>query len=117
MSVHHVFTAAASVAPPAKDSLTTALTIEGLIFAAFAFAVRLAEPSEQGRNPFFTEAWFGLLVVLVIAAAAVSAGAAWWATYEPLHLSGVNVWLRAGGLVPGIVAPPFFAAAINWQSR
>jgi len=93
------------------------LTIEGLIFAAFAFAVRFSEPSTKGRNAFFSQAWFGWLFVLAIAAAALSAGASWWAAYEPASLSGVNAWLRAGGVVPGIVGPPLFASVINWQAR
>jgi len=103
--------------PSPQESLSSALTIEGLLFAAFAFAVRFSEPSPKGRSAFFAQGWFGWLFVLAITATAVSAGASWWAAYEPTSLTGVNLWLRAGGLVLGIVGPPVFAAIINWQAK
>jgi hypothetical protein len=105
------------IIPPAADGLIDALTIEGLLFAAYAFAVRLAEPTTEGRSPFFAQAWFGWLFVLAIAAAAISAGACWWDAYKPSTLEGINNWLRAAGLLSGIIAPPIFAAIINWQAR
>lgn len=103
--------------PAPGDGLGNALTIEGLLFAAFAFAFRLAEPTPRGRSPFFAQAWFGWLFVFAIGAAALSAGASWWEAYTPCTLEGFGHWVRAAGLLSGIVAPPIFAAIINWQAR
>lgn len=102
---------------PPRASLTVALTVEGLLFAAFAVSYSLAHPTEGGRHPFFAQAWFGWCIVITISAVAVSAGAAWWATFEADWPTETNEVLRAGGLALGIVAQPIFAAVINWQAR
>jgi len=98
-------------------SLTTALTVEGLLFAAFSVSYQLAKPKQGGRNRFFTGAWFGWLIVAALTCVAVSAAASWWATFQPDWPDTTNEMLRAGGLAVGIVAQPIFAAIINWQAR
>ena len=108
---------AATTFPSPGETLTNAITLEGLLLTAFAFAVRLAEPASGGRSPFFAQARFGWLFVLAITAVGVSAGAAWWEAYCPEEIDGVTEHLRAGGLAIGIVAPPIFATIINWQAR
>lgn len=102
---------------PPRAALTTALTVEGLLFAAFAVSYNLAQPKDGGRHPFFAQAGFGWLIVAVIAVVAASAGTAWWATFEPDWPKGGNEIVRAGGLALGIVMQPIFAAIINWQAR
>jgi hypothetical protein len=108
---------AATATPSSQDILSDALTMEGLIFAAFSFSYTLAQPSDGGRHPFFARAYFGWLVCLAIAAVGIAAGAAWWGAFKPQTLHGVNAWLKAGGLAVGIVAPPIFSAIINVQAR
>jgi hypothetical protein len=97
--------------------LTTALTVEGLLFAAFSVSYALAQASDRGRHPFFAQGGFSFWIAATIAVVAVSAGAAWWATFEPDWPDGCNEKLRAGGLAIGIVSQPVFAAIIAWQAR
>lgn len=109
---------ASEVGLPARQALTTSLTVEGLLFAAFGVSYNLATTAKDGgRHPFFSKAWFGWLIVLVLAAVAASAGSAWYATFEPdwPNTNGENI--RAFGLLAGIVMQPIFAAIINWQAR
>jgi hypothetical protein len=103
--------------PSAQDVLVDALTIEGLLLAAYALSYGLTQPSTRGRNAFFAQAWFGWTVVLAIASVGVAAGAGWWLAFHPTTLHGTVAWLQAGGLFVGVVAPVVFAVAINWQAR
>ena len=100
-----------------QDSLTMALTAESLMFAAFAVAYNLAQPTDEGRHPFFAQGIFGFAITFAIAAAAVSAGASWYAIFEPDWPSGVNEWMRSVGVAIAIVLQPFFALAIAFQAR
>jgi hypothetical protein len=101
------------------DALTTALTVEGLLLAAFGVSYSIATtPTRGGRSIFHTRAWFGWLIVATIAAVAISGAAAWW------HLYGADPWpkhwnarLQIYGLALGIVLQPVFAAIINWEAR
>lgn len=110
--------AANDVGLPPRQALTTSLTVEGLLFAAFGVSYNIATTAKAGgRHPFFGKAWFGWLIVLVILAVAASAGAAWYASFEPDWPNTLNEKVRAYGLLAGIVTQPFFAAVINWQAR
>ena len=100
-----------------SDALIAALTVEGLLFAAFSFAWTLAQESAKGRHPFFTQAWFGWIVVGIIAAVAAAAGAGWWGIYSPVWPHDTLTWIESVGLASGIVAQPIFAAIINLQAK
>lgn len=100
-----------------NDALIAALTVEGLLFAAFSFAWTLAQPVEGGRHPFFTGAYFGWIVVAVVSAVAAAAAAAWWGIYSPDWPDDPISAIEAIGLLAGIVAQPIFAAVINAQAR
>lgn len=100
----------------AKEALSDALTIEGLLFVAFSLSYSLAGGKPGGRHPFFTQGWFGWLVVLVIAFLAAAAAAAWW---EIFHDDWPDRWsetLTAFGLLVGIAVQPIFAFIINTQA-
>jgi hypothetical protein len=96
------------------ESLTATLTMEGLLFAAFAVGTKLTEPTKKGRNPFFVLGWFGYCVVgalFFIAAAAVS----WVEVFGVGGPSSPGEFLLALGLAVGIVLQPIFATVINYQ--
>lgn len=113
---HHPAPTKTSLLSPA-DSLTVAITMEGLLFAAFSVGYKLTEPTEEGRSAFFTQAWFGWCIVTVIALLAVAAGASWWEVFGSGWPNNVGELLLGVGLLLGIVAQPIFAAAINVESK
>lgn len=98
---------------PPRAALTTLLSTESLIFAAFAITVTLALPSESGRSSFFTQGWFGGIVILILATIATGAFCALVATLDPLPPDGTNEWLRAIGVGVGICAQPLLAIPIT----
>lgn len=100
-----------------QQSLTLALTAESLMFAAFSVSYNLAQPTDEGRHPFYAQGIFSYVIVFAIAAAAVSAGASWYAVFEPDWPSGFNEWTRALGVAIAIVLQPFFGLAIANQAR
>jgi hypothetical protein len=100
-----------------QQSLTLSLTAESLMFAAFAVSYNLAQPTEGGRHPFYAMGWFAYLIACAIAAAAVSAGASWYAIFQHDWPTGVLSWMRAGGVAGAFILQPFFAAAIAHQAR
>jgi hypothetical protein len=100
-----------------QEGFIDALTIEGLLFVAFSMAFALASGKEGGRHPFFTQAWFGWLVVAAIGVVAASATASWWRLYGNLPRHGVYPLLHAYGLLFGVVVQPLFAAIINLAAR
>ena len=102
---------------PPRESLTLSLTAESLLFAAFTVSFNMAQPTKKGRHPFFAQGVFSFVIVAAITAVAVAAGAAWWATFEPNWPTGINQWLRAGGVAVPIVLQPFLALAIAIQAR
>jgi hypothetical protein len=110
--------AASEIGLPPRQALTTSLTVEGLLFAAFSVSYNLATTAKDGgRHPFFARAWFGWLIVLVLLAVAASAASAWYATFKPDWPKSFGEQVRAFGLAAGIAAQPLFAAVINWQAR
>jgi hypothetical protein len=69
--------AAGDVGLPPRQALTASPTVESLLFAAFGVSYNLATAAKDGgRHPFFSKAWFGWAIVLVVAAVAASAGSA-----------------------------------------
>lgn len=104
---------------PSTDALTTALTVEGLLLAAFAVSYSIATtPSRSGRSVFHARAWFGWLIVATIVAVAASGAAAWWHMYAPdLWPKTWNARAQMYGLALGIVLQPVFAAIINVEAR
>ncbi len=102
-----------NVGLPPRAALTTLLSTESLIFAAFAITVTLALPSEGGRSTFFTRGWFGGVVILILAVIATSAFHALVATLQPAPPHGWNAWARAVGVGVGICAQPLVAIPIT----
>jgi len=113
---HRTAPAETSSLSPA-DSLTVAITMEGLLFAAFSVGYKLTEPTEEGRSAFFTQAWFGWCIVSVIALLAAAAGVSWWEVFGSEWPANAGDLLLGGGLALGIVAQPIFAAVINIESK
>jgi hypothetical protein len=103
----------ANVGLPPRAALTTLLSTESLIFAAFAITVTLALPSESGRSTFFTRGWFGGTVILILVVIATAAFHALVATLQPVPPHGWNAWVRAVGVGVGICAQPFLAIPIT----
>jgi hypothetical protein len=106
---------ASSLSP--AESLTVAITMEGLLFAAFSVGYKLTEETEEGRSPFFTQAWFGWCIVGVILVLAVAACASWWEIFGSDWPSNIGQLLLGLGLALGIIAQPIFAAVINVESK
>jgi hypothetical protein len=120
LGVHTLMAAATAAAGsnpdvglPPRAALTTLLSTESLIFAAFAITVTLALPSESGRSSFFTRGWFGGIVVLILAVIATAAFCALVATLDPTPPNGTNEWVRAVGVAVGICAQPLLAIPIT----
>lgn len=97
---------------PPRSSLTTLLTTESLIFAAFSISATLSLPTAGGRRPFYSQGTFAYCIVAVLFAIATSACFALYATLQPDSPHGVNEWIRAAGIGIGVVAQPFAALAI-----
>lgn len=91
--------------------------MEGLLFAAFAMADKLTEPTKKGRHVFFTQGWFGWCIVAALAFVALAGCASWVEAFGLGWPSSVGEGLLAFGLAFGILAQPIFAAVINWQSK
>jgi hypothetical protein len=100
-----------------EESLIAALTMEGLLFAAFSIGYGLSGSSRRGRSKFFTQGWFGWGVVAVITLVAAGAAVGWWETFHPGWPANFGELLLGAGLALGIVAQPLFAAAINSQAE
>lgn len=99
------------------EALSISITMEGLLFAAFAVGNKLTEPSGEGRSPFYTQGWFGWCIVAAIGFIAVGAGATWWEQFGHDWPPSVSRFLLGIGLAIGIVSQPIFAAAINRESK
>lgn len=112
----HVAAAEASELSP-TDSLTVAITMEGLLFAAFSVGHKLTEVTEEGRSAFFTQAWFGWCIVGVITLVAFAAGVGWWEVFGSSWPASIGDLILGIGLALGIVTQPIFAAVINIESR
>lgn len=102
---------------PPRAALTTLITVESLIFAAFAITVTLALPTDAGRSAFFTQGWFGGLVIVVLTVIAAAGMHALVATLEPAPPAGWNAWARAVGVAVGICAQPLLAVPITIPER
>lgn len=98
---------------PPRTALTTLLSTESLIFAAFAITVTLALPTAAGRSAFYTKGFFGGIVIVVLALVATAAFHALVATLRPIPPEGWNEWVRAVGLGIGICAQPLLAIPIT----
>lgn len=119
-SIFAAAASAAAAAAPADDSglspqatLTTGLTVEGLLFAALAISYRFHLPTESGRAKWMTGGPIGGTITFAIACAAVAAGAGWWATFSPDWPDGINEWMRAAPLTMGIIIPPVIALVVT----
>jgi len=111
------YAAADPAALSPAESFTAAITMEGLLFAAFSVGTKLTETTVEGRNPFFTKARFGWCIVIVIALVAVAAGASWWEIFGSKCPATVGGFLLEIGLALGIATQPIFAAVINVESK
>lgn len=100
-----------------SESLVAALTMEGLLFAAFSVGYNLTGATMEGRSKFYTQAWFGWCIVTVIALVALGAGASWWELFGSGWPRNFGELLLGVGLAAGIIAQPVFAGIINYQSR
>ena len=109
--------AASSESFEPAEALAVSVTMEGLLFAAFAVGTKLTESSNRGRSPFFSQAWFGWLIVTVIGLVGVGAGASWWEVFGHEWPNSVGELMVGTGLGFGIVMQPIFAAVINHESR
>ena len=97
------------------DSLTASITMEGLLFAAFAVGSKLTEEKEGGRHAFFAQGRFGLCIVVVLFVIAAAAATSWVEVFGIGWPSSFGEALLSLGLAVGIVAQPVFAAIINDQ--
>jgi len=113
LSFDSLLAAAEGVGLTPRAALTTLLTTESLIFAAFAITVSLALPSDRGRSSFFTRGLFGWIVVAILAVIATAALHALYATLQPAPPHGWNAWVRAGGVALGITSQPLLAIPIT----
>jgi len=116
VSAHHSSVGQTGGLSPA-ESLTTAITMEGLLFAAFAVGTKLTEVTEEGRSPFFSQAWFGWCIVGVISIVAIAAFASWWEVFGTECVKSFGHLILGAGLALGIIAQPIFAAVINVESK
>lgn len=93
-----------------QQALTTSLTAESLMFAAFGVSYSLATtPRDGGRSIFFSRAWLGWAVVLVLVAVAASGVTAWHATFAGDWPNDTGEYIRTYGLLIAIVSQPVFA--------
>ncbi|HEY0392783.1 MAG TPA: hypothetical protein VGC63_13855 [Solirubrobacterales bacterium] len=107
----------ASEALSSTEALAVSITMEGLLFAAFAVGNKLTEKTEKGRSPFYTQGWFGWCVVFAIGLIAAGAGTAWWELFGHGWPESFSQFFLGLGLAVGIVSQPIFAATINYESR
>jgi hypothetical protein len=99
------------------EALAVSITMEGLLFAAFAVGNKLTEATEKGRSPFYTQGWFGWGIVAVIGLIAAGAAEAWWELFGHDWPNSFGHLLLGLGLAIGIVSQPAFAAVINYESK
>lgn len=103
-----------------QASLTTALTIEGLLFAGLALSFRFHASAEGGRKWWSSGKVFGWTITAAILGAAVAAGASWWAVFSPDWPCDINEILRAWPLLLGIIVPPVvagMATIAGWKTE
>lgn len=98
--------------PPA-DSLTATITMEGLLFAAFAVGSKLTETVDGGRHVFFAMGWFGWTIVGVLYCLAAAAAVSWVEVFGVGWPSSPGELILSLGLAVGIVGQPAFASVIN----
>jgi hypothetical protein len=100
-----------------QEALIATLTMEGLLFAAFAVGYNLTGVTREGRSRFFTEGWFGWCIVAVISLVAAAAASSWWELFGSGWPADFGELLLGLGLAFGIVTQPLFAALINHGSK
>lgn len=92
----------------AAQALTTLLTVESLLFAAFNAGFALTASVAGGRNitkqGAYVLAWCVVAALCVIAAAA---GAAWWQVFgDTAKPHSALRWFEAAGIAVGILVQP-----------
>lgn len=97
------------------DSLTASITMEGLLFAAFAVGSKLTEWVDGGRHTFFALGRFGWTIVGVIYFVAAAAAVSWVEVFGVGWPASPGEFLLGLGLSIGILAQPVFATVINYQ--
>ena len=100
-----------------SEALIAALTMEGLLFAAFSVGYNLTGSTREGRSNFFTQAGFGWCIVAVIFLVALAAAASWWELFGSDWPRNFGELLLGVGLAAGIAAQPIFAGVINQQAK
>ena len=108
----------ADVGFSAAQSLTTLLTTESLLFAAFNAGVVLAAPATRPKNIAPANAYrLALGCVGVLAAVALAAALAWWQVFGD-HWTGASLrTLEALGIAIGIVVQPIVALVVARSNR
>lgn len=109
---------AASGGFSAAESLTTLLTTESLLFAAFSAGVVLTAPTTRPKR--ITPKNANLLAfgcVGVLAAVAVAAALAWWQVFGDNWTGASMRTLEALGIAIGIAAQPIVALIVALGSR
>lgn len=102
----------------AAQSLTTLLTTESLLFAAFNAGVVLTAPAAGGRQITPTNAYrLAKACVLALAAVAVAAGFAWWQVFGDAWPDSHLRALEAIGIAVGITVQPIIGGIIVRSSR
>jgi hypothetical protein len=102
----------------AAQSLTTLLTTESLLFAAFNAGVVLATPTASGRRITPTQAF--LLAkgcVAVLAAVAIAGALAWWQVFGDGWPDSALRGIEGVGIAVGIVSQPIVGGIVAWSHR
>jgi hypothetical protein len=94
----------------AGEALVVLLTVESLLFAAFAVGAALTATSEFGRPLPTSGKTFAYLVFGAICLVAVGGAAAWTDAYLDHGVHSVYQAIEAAAILAGIVAQVAFAA-------
>jgi hypothetical protein len=102
----------------AAQSLTTLLTTESLLFAAFNAGVVLTAPSTTGRRITPQHAyWLAMGCVAVLGAVAAAGALAWWQVFGDDWPSSTFRAIEGLGIAVGILAQPIVATIIARSYR
>jgi hypothetical protein len=102
----------------AAQSLTTLLTTESLLFAAFNAGVVLATPVASGRRITPAQAYrLAKGSVAVLAAVAAAAALAWWQVFGDDWPDSTLRGIEGAGIAVGIISQPIVAAIVARSNR
>src|SRR5689334_13847595 len=102
----------------AAQSLTTLLTTESLLFAAFNAGIVLTAPSKGGRQITRTNSYrLAKASVAALGAVASAAAPAWWQVFGDHWPASALRALEGVGIAVGIVVQPVVAAIVVYANR